>query len=50
MIEIIIYAAEGPPLPKICHTHPAMMKLGKVMPYPKNFQERYESRGTLLEF
>ena len=24
-----------PPLPKICHTHPTMMKLGTVIPYPK---------------
>ena len=50
MIEIIIYAAKGPPLPKICHTHPTMMKLGKVMPNPKNFQKRYESRGAPFEF
>ena len=38
------------PLPKICHTYPTMMKLGTVIPYPKNIQKIYERRGTLLEF
>ena len=38
------------PLPKICHTYPAMMKLSTVMPYPKKTQKVYEPRGTPLEF
>ena len=38
-----------PPLPKICHTYPAMMKLGAVIPYPKKIQKIYESRDTPLE-
>ena len=42
--------AKRTPLPKICHTHPTMMKLGKVIPYPKKMQKRNESRGTPLEF
>ena len=39
-----------PPLPKICHTYPAMMKLGTVIPYPKKTQKMYKSRDTPLEF
>ena len=27
--------AKRAPFPKICHTHPAMMKLGTVIPYPR---------------
>ena len=27
------------PLLKICHTYPAMMKIGKVIPYPKKIQK-----------
>ena len=38
------------PLPKICHTYPAMMKLAIVLPYLKKIQRIYESRDTLLEF
>ena len=38
------------PLPKICHTYPAMMKLGTVIPYLKKTQKIYESRDILLEF
>ena len=38
------------PLPKIFHTYPTMMKLGTVIPYPKNIQKIYESRDTPLEF
>ena len=33
-------------LPKICHTYPAMMKLGTVIPYLKKIQKIYESRDT----
>ena len=42
--------AKRPPLPKICLTYPAMMKLGTVTPYPKKIQKIYESRDTPLEF
>ena len=38
------------PLPKIYHTYPATMKLGKVIPYLKMIQKIYESRDTSLEF
>ena len=34
------------PLPKICHTYPAMMKLGTVIPYLKKIQKIYKSRDT----
>ena len=39
-----------PPLPKICHIYPIMMKLGTVIPYPKKIQKIYESRDTPREF
>ena len=39
-----------PPLPKICHTYPIMMKLGTVIPYLKKIQKIYESRDTPLDF
>ena len=38
-----------PSLPKICHTYPAMMKLGTVIPYPKKIQKIYESRDAPLD-
>ena len=38
------------PLPKTCHTYPAMMKLGTVIPYLTEIQKIYESRDTPLEF
>ena len=31
---------KGPPLPKICHSYPTMMKLGAVIPYLKKIQKR----------
>ena len=34
------------PLPKICHTYPAVTKLGTVIPYLKKIQKAYESRDT----
>ena len=37
------------PLPKICHTHSAVMKLGTVIPYLKKIQKIYESRDTPLD-
>ena len=39
-----------PPLPKICHTHPTVMKLGTVTSYLKKIQKIYESRDTLRGF
>ena len=30
----------------ICHTYPAMMKLGTVIPYLKEIKKMYESRNT----
>ena len=33
--------AKRPPLPKICHTYPTMMKLCTVMPYLKKIQKLY---------
>ena len=38
------------PLPKICHTYPAMMKFGTIISYPKNIKKIYESRDTPIEF
>ena len=38
------------PLHKICHTYPTTMKLGTVIPKPKEIQKRYESRDTPVEF
>ena len=38
------------PLPKICHTHPAMMKLGTVILYLRKTEKIYKSRDTPLEF
>ena len=38
------------PLPKICQTYPAMMKLFTVIPYQKKIQKLYESPDTPLEF
>ena len=38
--------AKRPPLPKICHTFPTMMKLDTVIPYLKKIQETYQSRDS----
>ena len=38
------------PFPKICHTYPAMMKLGTVIPYLMKIQKIYESRDAHVEF
>ena len=43
-------AKKVPPLLKICHTYPTMMKLGTVISYLKKIQEIYKSRDTFLEF
>ena len=32
------------PFPKICHTYPTIMKLGRVIPYLKKFQKLFESQ------
>ena len=45
-----IGGAKRPPLPKICHTCPAMMKLGTIMLYIERIQKLYEPRDTPLEF
>ena len=37
-------------LPKICHRHPTMMKLGTVIPYLKKIQKIFESRDISSEF
>ena len=42
--------AKWPPLPKICHTYPTMLKFGTVIPYLKKIQKIYESRATLRDF
>ena len=34
------------PLPKICHTYRAMMKLGTAIPYLRKIQKVYESHET----
>ena len=44
------WGPQSDPLPKICHTHPVMMKLDTVMPYLKKIHKIYESCDTLLEF
>ena len=38
------------PLPNICHTYPAVLKLDTVILYLRKIQEVYESRDTPLEF
>ena len=40
----------SPPLPKICYTYPAIIKLGTVMPYLRKIQKIYESRDIHFEF
>ena len=42
--------AKRSPLAKICHTYPAMMKLGTVIPYLRKIQKIYESRDTTICF
>ena len=38
------------PLLKICHTYPAMVRLGTVVPYLEKTQKIFESLDTPLEF
>ena len=40
----------GPPLSKICHRYPTIMKLGTVIPNLRKIQKMYKSRDTFLEF
>ena len=40
----------GPPIPKIFHTYPTMMKLGTDIPCSQKIQKIYESRSTPFEF
>ena len=42
--------AKKSPLPKICHTYPAMMKLFLVIPYLRKTPKKYKSRDIPLEF
>ena len=42
--------AKSPPLPKICHTYPIIMKLGTLTPYLKKIQKIYKSSNTPFEF
>ena len=39
-----------PPLPKIRHTYPTVMKLGTVITYLRNIQKMYKSRDTFIDF
>ena len=39
-----------PPIPKICHTYPTVMKLGTAITYLKKIQKIYESRDTPPDF
>ena len=38
------------PLPKIRRTYATIIKLGKVIPYPRKIKKIYQSRDTSLEF
>ena len=42
--------AKRPPMTKICHAYPTMMKFGTVTLYLKKIQKIYESSDTLREF
>ena len=42
--------AKKAPLPKICHTYPAMMKHGTVIPYLNKIQKIFESRDISSKF
>ena len=43
------WSGKKAPLPKICDTYPAMLKLGTVIPYLEKIQKIYESRDTPSE-
>ena len=43
LFRMAFFTVDGPkgqPLHKVCHTHPAMMKLGTVIPYLKKVQTK----------
>ena len=42
--------AKKSPLPKICHTYPAVIKLFLVIPYLRKTLKKYKSRDIPLEF
>ena len=42
--------AKRPPIPKICHTYPTVMKLGTAIPCLKKIQKKYELRDTPPDF
>ena len=42
--------ANRPPIPKMSHTYPTMIKLGTVITNLKKNQKIYDSRDTLPEF
>ena len=44
------WGAKNPASLKICHTYPAIMKLGTVIPCLKKIQKIYKSRDTHPEF
>ena len=44
------WGGQNAPIPKICHTHPTMIKLDKVIPYLKKIQKIYKLCDTPLEF
>ena len=37
-------------VPKLCHTHPTMMKLGTAISYLRKSKKMYASRDTLPDF
>ena len=43
------WGGERPPLSKICHTYPTLMKIGTVKPYLKKIQNLHKSRDTPLD-
>ena len=43
------WGGERPPLFKICHTYPTLMKIGAVKPYLKKIQNLHKSRDTPLD-
>ena len=55
LFRMDLFAPPPPPSPlspvfKFCCTNPTIMKLGKVIPYPKKIQKVYEPPDRTLEF
>ena len=42
--------AKKSPVPKICHTHPTMMRLGIIITYLEKIEKTYKLRDITLEF